>query len=124
LRNKARKELRSNRKTMDTSELSVITTARKAGMEDYYDTLYALGSSVIHSGIRSIEDHLVTDPENLVKELINEPSHEEYEDTVLSASDLVINAIFAIDKIYGRDNNKQAAELGERLNSALAHRTD
>lgn len=120
LRNKTRKELRSNRKTMDTSELSIITTARKAGMEDYYDTLYAFGSSVVHSGIRSIEEHLLTDPENLVKELINEPSHEDYEDTVLSASDLVIHAIFAIDKVYGRDDNKQAFELRERLNSALS----
>jgi hypothetical protein len=124
LRNRSRKELRSNRKTMDISELSVITTARKAGMEDYYDTLYAMGSSVIHSGIHSIEEHLVTDTENLVKELINEPSHVEYEDTVLSASDLVINAIFAIDKVYGRDNNKQTVELGEKLNSALAQRAD
>jgi len=124
LRNKSRKELRSHRKRMDTSELSIITTARKAGMEDYYDTLYAMGSSVIHSGIRSIEEHLITDADNLVKELINHPSHEDYEDTVLAASDLILNAIFAIDTIYGRESNQQAKELGNKLNDALTQRTD
>ncbi len=122
LRNKARKELRSLRKTKDTSELSIIATAKKAGMENYYDTLYAMGSSAIHSGIRSIEEHLVTDTVNLVKELINEPSHEDYEDTVLAAGDLVINSVLALDKIFGREENQQAIKLGEKLNNSLAQR--
>jgi hypothetical protein len=122
-RNQSKKKLRDLRKQVDTSELSVITTARKAGMEDYYDTLYVMGSLAIHSGLRSIEEHLVTDTGNLVQELINEPSHAEYTDTVLSACELLINAIFALDKVYERNDNKQATELSERLNATVASRT-
>jgi hypothetical protein len=123
LRNKARKELRSHRGTMDTSELSIITTAKKAGMLDYYDALYAMGSSAIHSGIRSIEEHLVIDTDNLVKELINHPSHEDYEATVLAASDLIMNAILAIDQIFERKENEKATKLSSKLDSHLAQST-
>ncbi len=123
-RTKARQELRQLRKKTDTSELSILTTARKAGMEDYYDTLYAMGSTAVHSGLLSIEEHLVTDADNVVKELVNEPSHEKYEVTVLSASDLMMNAVFAIDTIFNRSENKEAEELGKRLQLALSHKAE
>ncbi len=93
-------------------------------MEDYYNALYVMGSTAIHSGLLSIEEHLVTDANNVVKKLVNEPFHENYEVTVLSASDLMMNAIFAIDTIYNRTENKEAGELGKRLQLALSHEAE
>lgn len=123
LRSKARKEVGKHRHKEHLSELSIITTAKKAGMENYYDTLYAMGSTVIHSGIRSIEEHLVIDTDNLVKEMINQPSLEDYDDTVLGACDVLINGIFAIDKVFAQKESSKLNNLNLRLNSALTQRT-
>ncbi|MEH6579525.1 MAG: hypothetical protein V7731_20900 [Amphritea sp.] len=85
-----------------------------------YDTLYAMGSTMIHSGLLSIQEHFVIDTDNLVKELINEPSLEDYDDTIYAACDVLLNGVLAIDKIYSRGENSQVNDYIQRLNTALA----
>lgn len=124
LRKKTRKDVDKNRNKFNSTELSIFTTAKKAGMEDYYDTLYAMGSTVIHSGILSIEEHFVIDTDNLVQELKNEPSLDDYSDTIYAACDVLLNGILALDKIYNRSQNQQVYDFIERLNTVISQRDD
>lgn len=80
---------------------SVFDCAKKAGLEDWFDTLYAFSSSTLHSSVKSLEEalHLDTTKKKIIA-LKNEPEFEGFDDLYITLSECLMLAISSICSIF------------------------
>lgn len=75
--------------------------AHKAGLHDWYDTVYAFSSSFVHTSARSLESHIVLKGEGEeIKELKNEPNIEGIIFPLSTGIEAMFVAISSICKIF------------------------
>lgn len=99
---KARKLIvKENIEKNNLKKISVFDCAVKSGMEDWYDTLYAVTSSTLHSSVRSLEEALHLDPtrEKIIA-IKNEPESEGFDDLYITLSECLMHAISSICSIF------------------------
>lgn len=121
---KAQKSIITKRIKKDNLKgISVFDCAKKAGLEDWYDTLYAFTSSTLHSSVRSLEESLHLDPtrKNIIA-LMNEPEFEDFDVLYITLSECLAYAISSICKIFNlnkpeimKDYRKRMQELAGKI---------
>lgn len=81
-------------KALSKFSLPVFEIADKAGLIDWYDLMYRLGSASIHSDAKSIEDgHFILNESGEIKALKNEPELEELDEFINTLCAILFCAI-------------------------------
>ncbi|MBE9397258.1 hypothetical protein IOQ59_08300 [Pontibacterium sp. N1Y112] len=98
------KELDAKIKKEKLKKVSVFDCAQKAELADWYDTLYALMSSTLHSSIRSLEEALHMDEEQKnILALKSEPDIEGFDDLLIALAECLMNSLLAVSKVLSMD---------------------
>ncbi|WP_243316895.1 DUF5677 domain-containing protein [Geothrix paludis] len=96
--------------------VSAYECAQKAGLQDYYDTLYSFMSITLHASPRSLEEALEMDPEKVsIKEIKNEPDLEMFDAHLTTLADCLLKAVLATAVIFGVDEPKFVQETIDQL---------
>jgi len=93
-------------------ELKTTEIAHKAGMSDFYNTIYAILCSTVHARIRDLESQLLLDSDQEVKQLNWGPDTSGLDNVLLAANESLLISIDQVNALF--DLN-----FGERL--ALLH---
>jgi len=75
--------------------------AIKAGLHDWYLTAYSIFSQSVHSSIRDLEKHLITDGQKNIIGLKNEPSTENIERLFITSAEAMLHALRAVGETFG-----------------------
>lgn len=97
-------------------KLSVFDCAKEAGLEDWYDTLYAFTSSTLHSSVRSLEEalHLDTNRKKIIA-LKNEPEFEDFDVLYVILSECLIHATSSICRIFNLNEPEIIEDCRKRI---------
>lgn len=100
----------------DIKNINIYDCAQKAGLQDYYDTLYSFMSITVHSSPRSLEEAIEMDNEKgSIKELKNEPDLDSYDDHLSTLADCLLKAVSAISIIFKIDEPKFVQNITDNL---------
>lgn len=89
--------------------------AQKAGLQDWYDTLYSVLSITLHSTTRSLQDNIVIGNNNEIECLKNEPEMEDLDNLLVTALEAVLFSINAIGDICNINTECSIRELRSSL---------
>ncbi|MBZ0133452.1 MAG: DUF5677 domain-containing protein [Rhodocyclaceae bacterium] len=84
----------------DASALSAAILAEKAGLEDWYRSLYMVLSWPTHSSAIDLDRHVVLGPDGEPSEFRNEPEIEDQEPTWACAIELLLKSMLALENIF------------------------
>ena len=97
-------------------KISVFDCAKKAGLEDWYDTLYAVTSSTLHASVKSLEEACLLDTtKKKITALKNEPEFEGFNVFYNILSECLMYAIFSICSIFNLNNPEIIEECRKRI---------
>ena len=100
----------------DIKNISIYDCAQKAGLQDYYDTLYSFMSITVHSSPRSLEEAIEMDTEKgSIKELKNEPDLDSYGDHLSVLADCLLKAISAVSIVFKIDKPEFVQNITDQL---------
>lgn len=96
--------------------LSTYDCANKAGMADYYDTLYCHTSMTLHASPRSLEDALDLDPDRLsVTAVKNRPDASRLGPCLVTLGDCLAKSISAMSSIFDVGEPSRIIDLSAKL---------
>jgi hypothetical protein len=103
-------------KTLNCRKISTYDCAKKAGLLDYYDTVYPYMSSAVHASVRSLEDSLVVQKgSDVITALKNEPEIDHLEELF---STLVVCLLISIESmciIFEIDQPENLAAINQAI---------
>ncbi len=103
-------------------KISVFDCAKKSGLEDWYDTLYAFTSSTLHSSVRSLEDALHLDPDKKkIVALKNEPEFEDFDVLYMTLSECLIYATSSICRIFNLNEPEMLEDCRKRVQKLIGN---
>ncbi|MBN1006261.1 DUF5677 domain-containing protein [Amphritea pacifica] len=112
------KELDAKIKKEKLKKISVFDCAQKAELSDWYDTLYALMSSTLHSSIRSLEEALHMDEEqNRILALKNEPEIDSFDDLLIALAECLMNSLLAVSKVLSMNEPEIIEKCSAKIRS-------
>lgn len=100
------------------SKATAIATAELAaagGFEDWYRSIYMTLSWSVHGAAIDLERHFVKDSSGVVVEMSNEPDLEDQKVPWLLATNIQLNGVLMLRKIYPAITGHQAEALGAEL---------
>jgi hypothetical protein len=96
--------------------ISVYDCAQKAGLQDYYDTLYSFMSNTLHASPRSLEEAIEMDRERVsIKEIKNEPDLDSFDVHLSTLADLLLKAVSATAVVFTIDEPEFVQDISNRL---------
>jgi hypothetical protein len=106
-----------DKEALDKFSLPVFEVADMAGLTDWYDLMYRLGSASIHSDAKSIEDgHFVLDESGEIEALKNEPELSDLDEFITSLCAILFCVIeSASDNLEIQLPNTQLDSLKDEL---------
>lgn len=94
--------------------------AFKAGLHDWYDTVYAFTSSYVHTSARSLESHIILKEEGTeITELKNEPIIDGIDFPLSAGVEAMLVAISSICKIFCINEPDELAKFGETFRALM-----
>ncbi len=97
-------------------KISVFDCAVKSGLEDWYDTLYTVTSSTLHSSVGSLEEALQLDPtRKKIIALKNEPEFEDFDSLYITLSECLTHAISSICNIFNINEPETIEDCRRRV---------
>lgn len=97
--------------------VSTWDSASKAGMSEYYDTVYRHTSFAVHSKMRSLQDHMLSDDGKKASALLFEPISKDLDVLYCTLLDCLARAIDALSKIMGLPELNKAEEIRTNIQS-------
>lgn len=91
--------------------LSTFDLAQKAGLEDWYRTIYTVFSWSAHGAAVDLDRHAVVGPDGEVSEFRNEPELEGQESTWVCAVEVLLKALTALARIFPIGDQMQIEKL-------------
>ena len=91
--------------TFEAKRLSTEDISIKAELHDWYLTAYSLFSHSVHSSIRDLEKHLITDRNGDITGLKNEPTSDDYELLLATAAEAMLHTLKAIERVFDLDTS-------------------
>lgn len=82
------------------TSLSVFDLAQKAGLEDWYRTVYMVFSWSVHGAAIDLNRHVVLDHDGNAIEFRNEPEVDNQEDTWMCTIEVILKSIAALATIF------------------------
>lgn len=101
-------------------KMSIFDSAKKAGLEDWYDTVYSLLSNTVHSSLRSLDDHVEVDDDGRVEAIINEPSLANLDKYYIAAVEGMLHAVRAIGQIFSENVEDLVEGTAARIQTSYA----
>ena len=93
------------------ARISAYELARRAGLEDWYLTVYNVFSWSAHGALKDLERHIVADQAGNMIQFRSEPEIENQESPWLCASEVLLKALEAMDPIFGGVRTAAVIEL-------------
>ncbi len=112
--------VKENIEKNNLKKIRVSDCRSNAGMEDWYDTLYAVTSSTLHSSVRSLEEalHLDHTREKIVA-LKNEHESEGFDDLYITLSECITHAISSVCSIFDLNEPEIIEECRKRAQKLI-----
>ena len=108
-------------KNEDIKPISAYDCAKKAELEDYYDTLYSFMSNTVHASPRSLQEALEMDPEKVsIKEIKNEPDLDMFGVHLSTLAECLIRAVSATVVVFEMDEPKFVQQITEQIQKIQA----
>lgn len=102
--------------TEDIKPVSTYDCAQKAGLVDYYDTLYSFMSNTLHASPRSLEEALEMDHEKgSIKEIKNEPDLDSFDVHLTTLADCLLKAVSATSVVFKIDEPKFVQDITDQI---------
>ena len=93
-------EVREQVNKSGSKRLSIVESAEKSGLLDWYDTVYSLLSNTVHASVRSLEEHLHISTDGALEALKNEPSLEDQDKMLVTGMESMFHATQAVGRIF------------------------
>lgn len=93
--------------------LSTFDLAQKAGLEDWYRTVYMVFSWPVHGAAVDLDRHVVVGPNGEVSEFRNEPEVDEQESTWLCCIEILLKSLAFLGKVFPNIDQTTVARLYE-----------
>lgn len=100
-------------------KIGVADCAEKAGLLDWYDTVYSLLSGTVHSSIRSLQEALVLDESEDLISLKNEPEIDEFGHLYATAIEAIHFSVIAIGEIFNIDIKEFSTKTNASFNELI-----
>jgi hypothetical protein len=82
-------------------KITAFDCAAKAGLDDWYNTVYALTSSTLHASVRSLEEALQLDSErSTILSFVHEPDTQRCEDLLVTIAEGLMHALVAASAVF------------------------
>ncbi len=98
--NEKLQEIEESIAALNPKRMSVEEMSMKAGMHEWYVTIYSVLSDSVHTSVRDLEDHLVLDGARSVEQLKNEPTVEDLDSLFLICIEFLLHSLSAIDRVF------------------------
>ena len=100
-------------------EIKIEDHAKNAGLQDFYDTAYAVLSGTIHASIRSLQEAVVLTEDNEIASLKNEPEIEDFKHLSATAIEVMLYAVKAVGSIFMIDVSDFTSKTLSELKSLI-----
>lgn len=111
--------LNQNIAERDIKELQTQWFAKKAGLDDYYNSAYSLFSLSVHANVRGLEELVTADEEGNVKEFLSGPDVVGIPLLLLTAGEALIMITYDISRAFKLDLENQLEKIHQRLKQAI-----
>lgn len=108
------KELENIVKQNKIKHTAIEEWARRAGMQDYYDTVYPYFSWTAHSSVIDIGQYLEGDTDDIVEHILWQPNIEEIEQLLLAAIESLVIALGTLNGLYSLGIEKNISAYDQR----------
>ncbi len=105
------KELKEKIETVNIQLLKVEQIAAKAGMSQYYDSVYRLFSDFVHTMPKSLEKFIEVDDAGDVIRIIHAPSDEDNRFYLLTLSDILLRTLDLVFSLFSIDKKEKMKKL-------------
>lgn len=102
-------------KTENIKDLIVEQLAIKAGMTNYYDSIYRLASDHVHTSPRTLEQYLRVNEKGEIVELRHAPNDDGLESNLLTLANLMLIALISMLKLHTINEEATIKTFHERL---------
>lgn len=108
-------ELESEIKDGDIKEIRTVDWAEKAGLLDWYNSIYSTLSNTVHSNVRDLEHYYVRNHENQIKEFKWWPDDTGIEDIFITVFQIIITCMLAVAEFFNQRQIDKIKGFQQRL---------
>lgn len=102
----------------DIKELKTEWFARKAGLDDFYNSTYAIFSGSVHVNVRDLEDVLVTDGAGNIVSLRYGPDVSGLAPLLVTAAECLIFIVIAVGDLFSINTKDDCTSFHKQLENA------
>lgn len=102
----------------DIKELTTEWFAQKAGLDDFYNSAYAIFSGSVHVNVRDLEDILVTDSEGNITSLRYGPDVHGLAPLLVTAAECLIFIVIAVGDLFSIETKNDCTSFHKQLEDA------
>jgi hypothetical protein len=105
-------------------KLPIVCWAEKAGLLDWYNSIYSTLSNTIHSNVRDLEHYLILNPQNQIREFNWGPDDTGTEDVFITSFQAIITCLSAVVEFFNQRQMDKIKSFQNRLDEITKHCLD